>query len=113
MKNRPSIGKLTRWLVANGAMAGLVYAGWGMGINGAQNASIFLLVICFICSVCGAMSSTVKASIQKEGMSVPIWANLGYDLVLACFLAWHGSWVWAIVVGITMFATASFYGEDE
>lgn len=84
--------KLIKWFTINGMFAGLIYAGYVMGIEGAENVALFFAWVNIIFSFFLLHDEVIK-KIKEKGRTVPAWLNATYNIAIATTFTWFGAWI--------------------
>jgi len=92
-----------KWLIINGGFSGFLYFGFIEGIEGAVNVVIFIAFAYMIFSLFlfnADVQKAIKEKLEKDGVSVPRWIDIVFDISATLFLIWHGAIFTGIAYGI-------------
>ena len=103
-----------KWLVVNGAMAALMWFGFGPErVDGARYVYTFFLSMAVLLLTITAFSADLKASLREKGRSVHGLVCFGYDLACTAFLVWNGHWVLGCLIMWQASCISAIFAEPK
>ena len=82
---------LIRYIVTNGLFLWLLYYGWVTGSAGAHAVVAFFIVLAFFVSLL-SLFEAVRVQMRNLKLPVPQGFDIVFDILIAIFLVWSGSW---------------------
>ena len=104
--------RVAYWLIINGAFAGLLYAGFILGSEGAENVALFFAWLNIILSFF-MLSDDVAAAAIKRGRTVHKWVDVTCDTGFLIVLIWFGAWATGIFWALGLYIREMAYQEQE
>ena len=101
------------WAVTNVAVVAFAVLGVAFGSPTASNVFKFLAWFFYLAPILALFSDSVQAVSRKRGPAVPWRVSLFIDIAIACLLAGHGWFGYAVLVAVGGLSSVAAYGTDS
>ena len=98
------------YVLINSIVAGLLYAGFILHVEGARYLALFVLWL-QLAVIAAALSPAGAVQMRAKGPMVPSWVAIPVAVAFIGFLVWHGAFLTAVVVLVALCAVQAVYSK--